>query len=211
MTTVLYANITEISDAEIQKQSNKLPYFMVKDISRFKQAKTRILKITARLMLFRSLEDSGNRHLINNWEITDHQKPQIAGWLHFNISHSSDLVVFAYGNELMGVDIEKIDGLKLDIIEYFHPLEQRYIFASLNKDDAFYEIWAKKEAFLKALGVGLNSTESLDTFNCVEDAILYNGKNWFFFELVIDPEYKSYLCCQKIDDVKLERFNLINV
>lgn len=209
MTTVLYANIQKMADAEIQKQANRLPYFMIKDISRFRQAKTRKLKMTARLMLLYCLENSGQGQLINKWQITEHQKPVIEGWLPFNISHSSDLAVFAYGDELVGVDIEKIDEVKIDVLEYFHPLEQRYISNSIFKKSAFYEIWAKKEAFLKALGNGLSHNEGLDSFSCVDDAIFYQGHKWFFFELEIDPDYKSYLCCQKVDDVKIAQFNLI--
>ncbi|MGF7081454.1 4'-phosphopantetheinyl transferase family protein [Mucilaginibacter sp. UYCu711] len=194
MTTVLYANISDISDAEVQQQAKKLPNFMLKDISRFKQASTQKLKIIARLMLLRCLENSGQGRLINKWEIDDHQKPQIIGWFPFNISHSGDIAVLAYGTESVGVDIERIVERKYELIEYFHPLEQYYINSSKNKSDAFFEIWAKKEAFLKALGVGLGYIGELNDFNCLNDTIAYQGIYWFFLELPIDLKYKSYLC-----------------
>ena len=208
-TTVLYANLKQISDVELQNQLNKLPDFMLKDISRFKQSETRALKIIARLMLLRCLEDTDQGQLINKWEVTNYHKPQIPYWFPFNISHSSELSVFAYGDETVGVDIEKIDVIKYDLIEYFHPLERQYIYNSINKEDAFFEIWVKKEAFLKALGVGLSFNEGLDSFNCVNNMLYYRGNNWFFFELKIDAGYKCFLCCQKIEEVKVEGFDFI--
>ena len=67
----------------------------------------------------------------------------------------------------MGVDIEKIDNLK-DINPvvkaYMHLNEQSYILdRSLSIDKQFtrfHEIWTRKEAFLKMLGVGINTNLS---------------------------------------------------
>jgi len=95
-------------------------------------------------------------------------KPFIAGEtgkIFFNLSHSSGVSVLAFsrGSEI-GVDVEKINaGFDyLPVAErFFTPAENRYIrMEKENPEERFYELWTRKEAFLKAIGVGI--TEHLD-------------------------------------------------
>jgi 4'-phosphopantetheinyl transferase len=86
----------------------------------------------------------------------------------FNVSHSGNraLFVFSIGREL-GVDIEKIskDERLLDIVEiYFAPGEIASLRA-LPKElqyQGFFNCWTRKEAFIKARGMGLSI--ALDSF-----------------------------------------------
>ncbi len=81
--------------------------------------------------------------------------------IHFNISHSGEFTVFAFNqfNEI-GIDIEKIENIP-DIIEivdrYFTNREKLSIHScTINERlTLFYKFWTRKEAVLKALGVGL--------------------------------------------------------
>ena len=92
--------------------------------------------------------------------------------LHFNISHAEDYVVCVVSDNKIGVDIEKIKPVNLNIAKrFFNEEEQIYIFGHKphkenfeqepTKDllKRFFEVWTAKEAFLKYLGVGL--TENL--------------------------------------------------
>lgn len=85
---------------------------------------------------------------------------------HFNISHSNEIVVVAYAQKDIGVDIEfhktrDYNRLK----DNFHKEEQEFIENSFDKLGAFYSIWTLKESYLKAVGIGL--LESLDSFYVV--------------------------------------------
>ena len=84
--------------------------------------------------------------------------PEDSG-LFFNVSHSDAVALFAFARDEVGVDIERIDS-RIDIdplaARYFAPAE----IAAMGSDRAsrvssFYEIWTKKESFLKATGDGL--------------------------------------------------------
>jgi 4'-phosphopantetheinyl transferase len=90
------------------------------------------------------------------------RKPQLRDHpsLHFNLSHSGDFALIAVGAQPLGVDIEAI---KPDIdwralaAASFHP-DERMILAQHSGAaalDAFFQIWAHKEAYLKATGIGL--------------------------------------------------------
>ena len=80
--------------------------------------------------------------------------------MQFNLSHSGGFVLIAAGDAPVGVDVEmmrELDWHGLAAIS-FHPAER----AALVGHDAeaaraaFFQLWANKEAFLKATGVGLS-------------------------------------------------------
>lgn len=97
----------------------------------------------------------------------DSRKPYIKDSpIDFNLSHSADCFAFAIScekNTVVGVDIENIkENLEFESIvkHYFHENEIKYVFnGDLNNRQQlqrFYEIWTRKEAFFKMLGLGLS-------------------------------------------------------
>ncbi|MDR1408720.1 MAG: 4'-phosphopantetheinyl transferase superfamily protein [Oscillospiraceae bacterium] len=72
---------------------------------------------------------------------------------HFNISHSGEAVALAAHDSPIGVDIERLRIPELRIAQrHFTPDEQEYIGGD---PTLFFEIWTKKEAYLKYTGEGL--------------------------------------------------------
>ena len=193
MTTLLYFNINKMLDSEIEKYLEILPEFMKEDVRRYKYAADQKSRLIARLMLQLSMKNTNGIALIHNWKRDNNNKPFIEGWNPFSIAHSADLVLFAYGDTPMGIDIEKKIELNYEeMLQYFHPKEQEYIIRSKNSKEAFYEIWVKKEAVLKAIGTGI--VNGLKEFDCLAESINYEGNSWYFHPLQLDTEYTSYLC-----------------
>ncbi len=94
-------------------------------------------------------------------------KPAIAGQterggLRFSCSHSGDLalIAFARGREI-GVDLERRrplpDALQL-AHTFFSPVERAALASvpAAQQEAAFFDCWTRKEAFIKALGLGLS-------------------------------------------------------
>lgn len=80
----------------------------------------------------------------------------------FNVSHSEDAVLIAISSVgRVGVDIEAIraiDNLDRMAAQVMHPVEWQS-FTGLSKDQRiahFFRLWTRKEALLKARGVGLS-------------------------------------------------------
>lgn len=120
----------------------------------------------------------------------NHGKPFLQGHpsFHFNISHTRNAVVAAFSNEEVGIDIEKVESADFEIINRFFTFsEKNYILSHENADRAFYEIWTKKEAYIKCIGTGL--TKSLKTFNTLD-----NEKNYI---LMYVGEYIISICCNE--------------
>jgi 4'-phosphopantetheinyl transferase len=89
------------------------------------------------------------------------KKPYLASHpsLGFNISHSEDFAVIAISRKKVGIDIEymaddfQFSNLLPDILD---DNEILVIKNSVDKKHAFYTSWTRKEAFVKALGKGID-------------------------------------------------------
>ena len=81
----------------------------------------------------------------------------------FNMSHSHELIVYAFvQNQNIGIDTEYMRPLKNipDLVKRFFSKDENTQFFSLpqNKHSAaFYKGWTSKEAYLKALGLGITN------------------------------------------------------
>jgi 4'-phosphopantetheinyl transferase len=81
--------------------------------------------------------------------------------LHHNVSHSGECIAHAFSwTAAIGVDVQSIDSLTemAQLMSNFAEDEQRW-FHSLdlqNRKRGFFELWTCKEAYIKALGLGLS-------------------------------------------------------
>ncbi|GAB4541452.1 MAG: hypothetical protein Fur002_09950 [Anaerolineales bacterium] len=93
------------------------------------------------------------------------------GKLEFNLAHTAGLALIAVGvGAPLGVDVERARALPEapDIARrFFSRAEQDIFFASAEKEKTFFELWARKEARLKALGRGLLYKEKEEEIFCV--------------------------------------------
>lgn len=102
-----------------------------------------------------------------------HGKPFLSGansssGLNFNLSHSGDMVAYAIARErTLGIDVELMrpDLAGDDIAErYFSPREVKDLrtLPPEKRVEGFFNCWTRKEAYLKATGMGLHI--ALDSF-----------------------------------------------
>ena len=95
---------------------------------------------------------------------TDTGKPVVAEGIHFNLSHSGELILLALSDErAVGVDIErKRDVPKVTAMaaRWFDARERsdldRILSQGAGLSEAFLRVWSLKEARIKALGVGIS-------------------------------------------------------
>lgn len=77
---------------------------------------------------------------------------------HFNITHTHNMIAVAVSNNPVGVDVEKVREIDLGIAKrFFTECELNYIEKDRNRIyERFFEIWTKKEAYIKYTGKGLS-------------------------------------------------------
>jgi 4'-phosphopantetheinyl transferase len=122
--------------------------------------------------------------------------------LHFNVSHSEDWVVCVVDDEPVGIDIEKIKPIELEIAaRFFSDDEYKMLMAKSQKDrqDFFFDLWTLKESYIKAVGEGLSLPLKSFTVSFPEkdEITVKSGNkltNWTLKQYYLDPEYKMSVC-----------------
>ena len=116
----------------------------------------------------------------------------------FNVSHSGDWVVLAVGcDRSIGVDIEQIRrSMDVHAIakRYYTTQELEWMETSDDPGIAFFQLWARKEAYVKASGSTLFS-ELKRMSVPVEDGAEKNG--WFFHDLEAGSKYAAAVVTDK--------------
>jgi 4'-phosphopantetheinyl transferase len=112
--------------------------------------------------------------------------------IHYNISHTGNYIACAVANEPVGIDVELIKPADLKIAErFFTPDETKYIKAG-DQSIRFYEVWTKKESFVKWEGKGLsNPLPSFSIFDSGEPERL------FYHEIFHNEEAICHVCSTK--------------
>lgn len=112
--------------------------------------------------------------------------------IHFNLSHSGEIVLCAISDREVGVDIEYNDPeIDLNIAKhYFYNSEYENIMKSNNPADEFFRYWVLKESYMKYTGLGMNL--KLDSFEIMinNEIKLKNDKDNLKFNLFDIENYK---------------------
>jgi 4'-phosphopantetheinyl transferase len=90
-----------------------------------------------------------------------HGKPFVddAPGLHFSISYRSGCAVIAIARQPVGIDVESIRAAvdTQAIAQRFFTREEQVWIAQADNEQVFYTLWARKEALVKAAGVGIDA------------------------------------------------------
>lgn len=131
--------------------------------------------------------------------------------LHFNVSHSHGFVLVAVsGAGEVGIDVERVrvfsDELEL-ARRFFTPVEAEALAAlhGEQRRQAFFHVWTRKEAFLKATGLGL--AHGLERFEvsvppddparvCHIDGCSVSASRWSLRALTPAAEYVGTLALE---------------
>lgn len=116
-------------------------------------------RATLRIILGRYLNTSPERL---EFTYNSHGKPAVVNSqkLQFNVSHSEDMAIVAVGkNYALGVDIEQYSARPYEgIAKSLFSAQEFSEFEKVprsSKAAVFFHVWAQKEAFIKAAGLGL--------------------------------------------------------
>ncbi|WP_316749138.1 4'-phosphopantetheinyl transferase family protein [Pedobacter gandavensis] len=112
------------------------------------------------------------------FHLKENKKPAIDD-LSFNVSHSKDLITIAISENPIGVDIEYIDPYfqYKEVVDLcFSKEEQAMVEAAALPILAFYLLWTRKEAIVKATGEGI--VEQLPQVPSMDTLVLRNGLSY---------------------------------
>ncbi len=119
--------------------------------------------------------------------------------VHFSLSHSGGLCLLAFARTPVGVDIEAVPALEVaqEVGECLHPREASELRAlrAVDTPAFFARVWARKEAYLKGLGVGLGRSTSLDYLGTAPDAAA-QVPGWTIGDVAVDDGYAAAVAVQ---------------
>lgn len=141
--------------------------------------------------------------------IGEHGKPYLfnSGFnkelLHFNLSHSDTMFLLAVASDReVGIDIERLDkDIPLENMARiaFSPREQQELFALPDylQPAAFYRCWTRKEAYMKACGMGfaMKSTSFDVTLLPGTPAALFTP-SWRLLDIAVPKDYHAALAVE---------------
>ena len=184
---------------------------------KFLREKERVSSILARgilRILLSKYSDENPQDIIFHY--SDAGKPFIDASIDFNLSHSGEWILLAFGTQrAVGIDIEKVNFKRnvLAVAErYFSSKEVECIKQSENPIKQFFNFWAQKEAYIKACG----STLFQELSDCVVPLPTKNVPNlgtkgdWFFQTLEISPEYAAAVVTNRsFEQIKFYDFGAV--
>lgn len=120
---------------------------------------------------------------------------------HFNVSHSGDWIVCAFDDKPVGVDVEEICLINLDIAKSIYSTKENdALRLSSDPLNCFFTLWTLKESYVKFIGEGLQCP--LNSFS-----IQFSQNGEFYIEIAdkidenihlklieLDAKYKVSVC-----------------
>jgi 4'-phosphopantetheinyl transferase len=127
--------------------------------------------------------------------------------VHFNLSHSENLAVVAIASAPIGIDVEYVARRTnwRSLVSRVFSERELAIFAAAETDKQrrlFYQLWTRKEAYVKACGLGMSLPLQSFAVGIEDGAISYltpdrgDRQPWYLFDVTTHPGYEAALACR---------------
>ncbi|WP_370899562.1 4'-phosphopantetheinyl transferase family protein [Chryseobacterium gossypii] len=190
--TILYAFISEEKHQELlSRYLNAFPGDFKEKILSYRRWQDAQLSLLGRVLLKHGLNTYYNINE-SDVELLPDNKPVLKGQkIHFNISHSKDLVVCIIADFPIGIDVEFLDADTnyLDFQFQMTAGEFDKIQNSEDKTKSLFTYWTQKEAVIKAHGSGMMIP--LDSFEVSEGECMIDGEKFFVKDIFISEKYRG--------------------
>jgi 4'-phosphopantetheinyl transferase len=191
---LMIENERRLSEPAWSRLAELLPPHFQKQALQYRRWEDRQASLLGKLLLLKGLgmmeEDTS---LINDMQWDEYQRPFLPADIDFNISHTPGLVACALVKAgRIGIDIEGMQLVKIpDYREVFTGEEYQLIHAADYPITAFYDLWTRKEAVIKADGRGFFLSPG--TFDAITDRIRVSGRDWWIRKIPAPPNYVCHL------------------
>lgn len=202
------ASVTE--NSSLEELLNNLPKKMHERAYRYKFSRDAFNYAVGRHLLKKGLEDMGKIHLLDEIRFHENGKPFLED-VHFNISHSDNLVVCAFSTQgPVGVDVEKEKALVLDDFKpWFSKKEWEDISSAENPLHRFNWYWTRKESIIKAMGVTLSQLHMIE-IDASQNYFFDKGKKWYLKDLELDKSMFGAICsAHQLNELKQIEINTL--
>ena len=196
---IFYTDWTAIEVGPLMEDLlKKVPGSLHERALRYKFKEPAINFMLGRLLLMKGMHQAGLDHqAIHRIHYSKIGKP-LHEDLHFNISHSGNLVACAVSTKAnMGIDVEHQKDIELDTFtRWFLPEEWDSIYGAQNPLTRFFFFWRRKESVLKALDRNLDYLGEVNLMDGKSDIFYYQNQKLYLKEIDLGDNRKLAICCE---------------
>lgn len=159
------AQITDFTQADYANQYSLLERAIREKIDAKVTEKSHFQSLAGYILLYRGVEELfAKKHL--KIYFNEYGKP-LCDVCFFSISHSGNRVLCAISDEPIGVDIQQIKPIKSrKSYIFFNEKENDYVNQNTELiSQRYIEIFTKKEAAIKMLGLSISQASLIDTYS----------------------------------------------
>lgn len=126
--------------------------------------------------------------------------------IHFNLSHGDGIAACIINDRECGIDCERIREFSPNILKRVFSGQEQEFFGSVPDDEknaAFFRIWTLKEAYIKAIGMGLSFPMNKAEFILSDNGFSTCIKDYKFRQYIIRGEFVVSVCTAIDESEKL--------
>jgi len=156
MTEVYYTDITKFKlNKDFSFYESRLSVQRIEMLKKQAMLENQKQSLGAGFLLDEVLKKHGKREISEPYDTNKHGKRIYQGF-DINLSHCKNIVMCAWSEQPVGIDIEKIKRYDKRIpIRFFTKKEQEWILQNTNPSRAFFQLWTRKESIAKWEGTGI--------------------------------------------------------
>ncbi|MDE5582154.1 MAG: 4'-phosphopantetheinyl transferase superfamily protein [Ruminococcus sp.] len=133
----------------------------------------------------------------------DHGKPSLAGHpeIKYNLSHAEGIAVCLVADTECGVDCEGVRPYRPNVVRRSFSENEKTMIENApqeEKDLLFFRLWTLKEAYVKAIGIGISYPLNTVEFAFDGRKIISNIKGYRFRQYILrDGKFIIAVCTEK--------------
>lgn len=136
----------------------------------------------------------------------EHGKPSLTDYpsVHYNLSHSDGIAACIVSDVECGIDCERVREFRPNVMgRVFSDSERELVEQSDDSslDMMFFRLWTLKEAYIKAIGIGLSFPMNRVEFAFEGERVISNVPDWKFRQHILrNGEYVVSICEQIVNN-----------
>lgn len=130
----------------------------------------------------------------------EHGKPSLAEYpeIKYNLSHANGIAVCLISNTECGVDCEGVRPYRPNVVKRAFSENEKLMIENADenqRDLLFFRLWTLKEAYVKAIGIGISYPLNTVEFSFDGDRIISSVKDHTFKQYILkDGKFIVAIC-----------------
>lgn len=133
----------------------------------------------------------------------EHGKPSLAEFpeIKYNMSHANGIAVCLLSDKECGVDCEGVRPYRPNVVKRSFSESEKLMIENADENERdllFFRLWTLKEAYVKAIGIGISYPLNTVEFSFSENKIQSSVKDYRFRQYILKNSRFIVSVCEKI-------------